>query len=113
MMSRALCSSGADTGSTGPRLDSSEGPYIHRIHMETPIRKWGNSLALRIPKSVAAEAGLDDGSTVDVRVERGAVVARPVETTKKVSLHYLLKKVTKKNVHAEVDTGPRRGREVW
>lgn len=77
------------------------------------MRKWGNSLAVRIPKAIAAEAGLEYGSTVDMRVERGEVVARPVATPKKVSLDGLLRKVTKKNLHREVSTGPRRGRESW
>jgi antitoxin MazE len=79
--------------------------------VETLVRKWGNSLALRIPRAIAAEAGLEDGTAADVRIERGAMVARPL--TPKLSLAQLLRKVTKHNLHREVSSGARRGREVW
>ena len=77
------------------------------------MRKWGNSLALRIPRSIAAEAGLANGATADVRVERGAMVARRVGRSKKLSLAQLLRKITRQNLHREVSTGRRRGREAW
>ena len=81
--------------------------------MEMAVRKWGNSLALRIPRSIAVEAGLEDGTTADVRVEAGAMVARPVAVSKKLLLRQLLRKVTKGNLHREVSSGVRRGRETW
>jgi antitoxin MazE len=74
--------------------------------------RWGNSLALRIPRSVAAEAGVEYGSSVEVQVENGAMVVRPVSETK-VDLAELLRGVKKANVHGEVSTGRRKGREVW
>jgi len=43
--------------------------------MLTRIQKWGNSLGLRIPKSFAAEVEVEAGSTVDIRVENGDLVA--------------------------------------
>jgi antitoxin MazE len=79
--------------------------------MKVSVRKWGNSLALRIPKAVAAEAAVKDGTIADVRVERGMVVARPL--AKRLSLDHLLRKVTKQNIHREFFTGRRRGREAW
>jgi antitoxin MazE len=81
--------------------------------METAVRKWGNSLALRIPRFIAVAVGLEDGTTADVRVERGAMVARPLSVSKKLSLDQLLRKVTKGNLHGEVSSGVRRGRETW
>lgn len=74
--------------------------------------KWGNSLAVRIPRSVAAETGLEYGTTVEIRAAQGALVVRPVSSTK-VDLKALLKQVTRSNLHGEVSTGRRRGREVW
>ena len=74
--------------------------------------KWGNSLAVRIPRSVAAETGLEYGTAVEVRAEKGALVVRPIAVPA-VDLRALLKQVTKANLHGEVPTGRRRGREVW
>lgn len=79
--------------------------------MQSRIMKWGNSLAVRIPRSVAAETGLEYGATVDISANAGTVVVRPTTTT--VDLKSLLKGVKKSNLHAEVATGRRKGREVW
>ena len=74
--------------------------------------KWGNSLALRIPRSIAAEAGVEYGARVDVTVEDGAMVVRPAQNYV-VKLDTLLRKVTKAKLHGEVSVGRRRGREEW
>ncbi len=80
--------------------------------METTIRKWGNSLALRIPKSFAAELGIEDGATVELTVANGRLVLTPV-TGRRYTLRQLLRRVTRRNKHAAVETGPAVGREVW
>ena len=80
--------------------------------MQTRIQKWGNSLGLRIPKSFAAEAQVEAGSTVDISVDDGQLVVRPLKRRKYV-LRELLKDVTPKNVHREVDAGEPVGREAW
>ena len=80
--------------------------------MLTKIRMWGNSLGLRIPKSFAAETGVEAGSAVDISVENGDLVIRPVRR-RKYDLQELLEKVSSSNVHGEVSTGKPRGREVW
>lgn len=80
--------------------------------MTSRVQKWGNSLALRIPKPLAADAGLKDNSPVELSLCEGRLVITPVAKPA-VSLDDLLAKVTKKNLHREVDTGPARGREVW
>ncbi len=61
--------------------------------MKTRVQKWGNSLALRIPKSIAVEAGLDEDATVDLSLVRGALVIRSVKP-KAVTLDELLGGVT-------------------
>ena len=58
--------------------------------MVTKIQKWGNSLALRIPKSFAAEAKVVAGSTVDISVANGRLVVRPTRRPQYV-LRELLK----------------------
>lgn len=79
--------------------------------MTTQIAKWGNSLGLRLPKSVTQEAQLDEGDRVDVSVKNGAIVIRPSRPT--YSLDDLVSKITAKNRHDESDWGAPQGGEVW
>jgi antitoxin MazE len=79
--------------------------------MRTRIQKWGNSLAVRIPKPFADEAGFQQSTEVEVSLERGELRVAPVRP--RWELSQLLEKVTKRNRHAEVETGPLAGREVW
>lgn len=79
--------------------------------MKAKIQRWGNSLAVRIPKAFAQEAGLEDGAPVELRlVDEGLLVAPAPDES--LSLDDLLDGVTKANIHAEVDAGPSQGREV-
>lgn len=80
--------------------------------MRIRVQKWGNSLALRIPKPFAEDTAVQQGSLLDVSVSRGKLVAVPVRR-EQFSLKQLLSKVTKKNLHGEADFGPPVGREVW
>ena len=80
--------------------------------MLTRIQKWGNSLALRIPKAFAADTHLEQNSVVDVSVVDGKIVVRPAAETV-YTLDELLARVTEENIHREVDTGPAVGNEVW
>ncbi len=80
--------------------------------MKIQVQKWGNSLALRIPKSFAQETNIDQGTVVDLSLEEGEIVIRPV-VKPEYSLDELLSRVTKENIHSEVDTGKAQGKEVW
>ena len=80
--------------------------------MKVKVQKWGNSLALRIPKSFAVESSIEQGTLVDVSVVEGKLVVTPV-TDKKYTLMELLDGVTKRNIHGEIDTGPSVGKELW
>ena len=80
--------------------------------MQTKIQKWGNSLGLRIPKSFAAQAGVEAGSEVDLSLEDGELIIRP-KRVPKYDLSVLLRRVTTENVHTEVQSGQPVGREVW
>ncbi len=80
--------------------------------MKTRVQKWGNSLALRIPKSFATEVGLQTDSSVEVSLVKGKLVIAPI-VKRKLTLRALLAQVTDNNLHREVDTGPAVGNEAW
>jgi len=80
--------------------------------MKARVQKWGNSLALRIPKSFAAEVGLDRDALVDLSLRDGKLIVEPLPKSP-LSLDDLLAAVTSENVHGEVETGPPMGRESW
>ena len=80
--------------------------------MHTKIQKWGNSLGLRIPRSFAAEAQVEEGTTVDLSVEDGRLLVRPLRV-RKYALSALLRKVNRRTLHGEVSTGKAVGREAW
>lgn len=71
------------------------------------ISKWGNSLALRIPQSVAEELGVKENTTVYLTVENKNLCIR-----KTLSLDEMLETVTPDNVHRElIDNSQPRGKE--
>jgi antitoxin MazE len=80
--------------------------------MKTRLQKWGNSLAVHIPRSLAAEAGLQENASVELFVLEGSLVIRPV-AEHQPTLDELLPGVTSQNLHGEWDTGPAVGREAW
>jgi antitoxin MazE len=79
--------------------------------MQTRIQKWGNSLAIRIPKPFALQVGLEQNSLVAVSVSEGKLVLEPLKPS--YSLEELLAQVTQDNVHQEIETGPNVGTEAW
>ena len=80
--------------------------------MQTQIKKWGNSLALRIPKLLAEQLDIKTDSEVEIAVEDGQMVIRPLpEPT--LTLEELLAQITDENLHEEVETGTAVGGEVW
>ena len=80
--------------------------------MHVQIQKWGNSLALRIPKSFAALIKIEPGSYVDLSAVGGKLIASPLDE-KEYSLEQLLAGITDHNIHAEFDTGNATGKEIW
>jgi antitoxin MazE len=81
--------------------------------MQAKIQKWGNSLAVRIPKAFVTEAHVAYGTPVDLSVNDGKIVIEPHHAEPGARLEDLLKGVTECNVHAEVETGEAVGRETW
>lgn len=78
--------------------------------MSAKIQKWGNSLGIRIPKSVIEKANLDENSEVEIENKDGAIIIFPRQ--KKVILANLLSQITKKNLQHE-DEYKIEGNEVW
>ncbi|MCF8112104.1 MAG: AbrB/MazE/SpoVT family DNA-binding domain-containing protein [Desulfobacteraceae bacterium] len=80
--------------------------------MQTKIKKWGNSLALRIPKSFALNANLRQNELVDLTMDKERIVITPIGE-KEYSLDDLLDRVNENNIHGEFDTGAPVGKEIW
>lgn len=80
--------------------------------MRARVQRWGNSLALRIPRAFAAETAIEHGSEVELTLEEGRLVLTPI-AERPFSLEGLLAKVTSHNLHSEVDTGSATGDETW
>jgi antitoxin MazE len=81
--------------------------------MQTKIQRWGNSLGLRIPKSFASEAHVEAGSAVDLSVEDGRLIVRPLASPRRYDLKSLVAAIKPHNVHDAIDWGDARGREAW
>lgn len=77
--------------------------------MKTTIQKWGNSLAIRIPKAFAVQLGIDPGEEVELSMNSNSLLIKPA----KLTLEELLKNVTPEQLHGETDWGTPVGKEVW
>jgi antitoxin MazE len=79
--------------------------------VETRVQRWGNSLAVRIPKPLALELGLAEGGEVALEVREGALEIRPLGA--RYRLEDLVSEIRESNVHDEEEWGEPRGREAW
>jgi antitoxin MazE len=78
--------------------------------MTTQVARWGNSLAIRIPKNVVQDAGLREGEPVDISVSQdGAVILR--RAGRAARLRDLVARITPGNRHGETDWGSPVGHE--
>ena len=78
--------------------------------MTATIQKWGNSLALRLPRAVAQQISVEDGDSVELKVDDDTLVIRPAR--KRYQLAALLRRMTPENTHAETDWGQPVGKEL-
>lgn len=83
--------------------------------MKARVQKWGNSLALRIPKALATETGLGENAEVELSSDNGRLVVTPRKRKRKpkYTIEEMLRGITPENLHGEIDFGPPVGREVW
>lgn len=80
--------------------------------MLTKVQKWGNSIALRIPKAFAEEMQILPETTVELTMEDGKLVVAPLAGTS-YQLEQLLDQITADNLHEEFDWGMSVGQETW
>lgn len=82
--------------------------------MQATISKWGNSLALRLPRHVTDQVRLEDGATVELQIDGCSI--RIIPTRKRFKLSELLASEPIRNEAApssETDWGEPKGEEVW
>jgi antitoxin MazE len=73
------------------------------------IVKWGNSLAVRIPKPVAEQAGVREGDAIVIAAGAGEISLRRKQRTP--TLKELVAQITPENRYGEISAGPERGKE--
>jgi antitoxin MazE len=79
--------------------------------MKATIRKWGNSLAVRIPKAISEDADMREGAEIELfRTEEGLLL-KP-RRKPRYRLSELVEGITRKNVHPETVWGSSAGREM-
>jgi len=76
---------------------------------ESHVSRWGTSLAVRIPKPIAEQWGVREGSTIEIVVEGDEVILRK----RPYHLATMLAQVDSDGLHLEQDPGPSVGREEW
>lgn len=81
--------------------------------MRAKVQKWGNSLALRLPKALAEEAKIQHGSPVEITIRGNKIVIEAIRERKRYDLDELLAGVKPENLHGETDFGSPVGKEVW
>jgi antitoxin MazE len=82
--------------------------------MKTKAQKWGNSLAVRVPRDIAREAGVNADDALEVEVVGGKIVLTPArKAPARYDLGALVKKINPRNRYRETDFGKPQGREVW
>ena len=79
--------------------------------MKTTVQKWGNSLAVRIPRPFAEEVHLEENSAIELTVRGGRLVIIPSEP--ELTLDRLVEQITEENRHDEINTGAAVGKEKW
>lgn len=81
--------------------------------MKTKIQKWGNSLGVRLPKSVREATAITPDTEVLLSVKDHKIVIEPIGISTRQKLENKLAKVSPENIHTETDWGVSQGREVW
>jgi antitoxin MazE len=78
--------------------------------MQAKVARWGNSLALRLPKNLTSELGIQEDSLVEIQIVGGQMLVKAVQETP--TLEELVAGITDENRHQETDWGAARGAEL-
>ncbi len=85
---------------------------LQAVFMITVVTKWGNSLAIRIPKALAEQVQVQEGTEVTLSISGDSIVIT-LKKRKKYRLDELLQSMTPDKFHSEIDTGIAVGNEIW
>ena len=77
--------------------------------MQIAIKKWGNSLGIRIPQNILNSLHLKENQNLNIEIDNGNILIKPITR----ELENLLAQITPKNLHNEVDFGSEQGEEIW
>ena len=80
--------------------------------MKVKVQKWGNGLAVRIPKTFAIQTEIEQDSLVDLSVLEGSIIVKPEKQKPRYTLEKLLEGITEENLHGEIDFGEPVGKEM-
>jgi antitoxin MazE len=81
-----------------------------RLKMEAVIKKWGNSLGIRIPNLIVREMSLRDGSFVNIDGKENEIIIKPIQKSK---LSEILSQINEQNIHEEISAAGPVGKEIW
>ncbi len=80
--------------------------------MTTVVARWGNSLAIRLPRALVEQVQMSEGTSISFSVSGNSIIITP-HSRKKYTLDELLEGMTPDKFHSEIDTGVSVGNEVW
>ena len=78
--------------------------------MDVAVRKWGNSLAIRIPKDIVQSLSIEQDTILEMNMQKGVLVIKPKQET---TLESLVSQINEENLHTEVTSGEGVGNEEW
>ncbi|WP_233271549.1 AbrB/MazE/SpoVT family DNA-binding domain-containing protein [Paraburkholderia acidiphila] len=87
--------------------------YEDEMAIQT-LKRWGNSLAVRIPASLASKLALAEGQEVEVEVEDGSLTVRPHTAIRRFSRERYLQQLRERKLepHPLIDFGQPQGTEI-
>ena len=77
--------------------------------MTSQVAKWGTSLVVRIPKAIAQQWGVREGSAIELVPDGNVLLLRK----RTYDLDALLDRISPENLHQEQDWGRAQGAEAW
>ena len=85
--------------------------------MKATVKKWGNSLAIRIPAALAEAVGITENSPVELDRDGEGLAIVPIRSSRRRTarrpLSEYVEQITPENRHSEIQTGGPQGREAW